>query len=163
MEKSIILLIIGIFIVIIINIFYLFHKIKSQTKKAKKEFEDYLEKKIQLFLAFIEEVRKYAKITKTIDSKIKETIENIKKSKGLKQKKSLSKQISSIVDSVFDSIGNHSDLAKRIRTDLKEIEIGMDSFKNLWLSIMNFFKKDKKEEVFEEKRVKVKIKKKNKV
>lgn len=160
MENNIILLIIGIFIVIIINIFYLFHRIKNQTKKAKKEFEDYLEKKIQLFLAFIEEIKKYAKLTKVIESNIKQTVERIKTAKGLKEKKSLSKQISSVADSIFESISSHSDLAKRIREDLKEIEIGMDSFKNLWLNMIAFFKKDKKEEVFEEKRVKVKIKKK---
>ncbi len=160
MENNIILLIIGIFIVIIINIFYLFHRIKNQTKKAKKEFEDYLEKKIQLFLAFIEEIKKYAKLTKIIESNIKQTVERIKTAKGLKEKKSLSKQISSVADSIFESISSHSDLAKRIKEDLKEIEIGMDSFKNLWLNVIAFFKKDKKEEVFEEKRVKVKIKKK---
>lgn len=160
MENNIILLIIGIFIVIIINIFYLFHRIKNQTKKAKKEFEDYLEKKIQLFLAFIEEIKKYAKLTKVIESNIKQTVERIKTAKGLKEKKSLSRQISSVADSIFESISSHSDLAKRIREDLKEIEIGMDSFKNLWLNMIAFFKKDKKEEVFEEKRVKVKIKKK---
>ena len=160
MENNIILLIIGIFIVIIINIFYLFHRIKNQTKKAKKEFEDYLEKKIQLFLAFIEEIKKYAKLTKIIESNIKQTVERIKTAKGLKEKKSLSKQISSVADSIFESISSHSDLAKRIKEDLKEIEIGMDSFKNLWLNMIAFFKKDKKEEVFEEKRVKVKIKKK---
>lgn len=160
MENNIILLIIGIFIVIIINIFYLFHRIKNQTKKAKKEFEDYLEKKIQLFLAFIEEIKKYAKLTKVIESNIKQTVERIKTAKGLKEKKSLSKQISSVADSIFESISSHSDLAKRIKEDLKEIEIGMDSFKNLWLNVIAFFKKDKKEEVFEEKRVKVKIKKK---
>lgn len=160
MENNIILLIIGIFIVIIINIFYLFHRIKNQTKKAKKEFEDYLEKKIQLFLAFIEEIKKYAKLTKVIESNIKQTVERIKTAKGLKEKKSLSRQISSVADSIFESISSHSDLAKRIKEDLKEIEIGMDSFKNLWLNMIAFFKKDKKEEVFEEKRVKVKIKKK---
>ena len=36
----------------------------------------------------------------------------------------------------------------------------MDSFKSLWLYFLGFFRNKKKEEVFEEKRVKVKIKKK---
>lgn len=161
MENNVLLLIVGIFIVLIINIFYLFHKIKNQTKKAKQEFEDYLEKKIQLFLAFIEEVKKYAKLSKVIESKVKETIENIKKAKGPKERKSLSNKISSVTDSIFESISHHSDLAKRIREDLKEIEVGMDSFKNLWLNTIMFFKKNKKKEkIVEEKRVKVKIKKK---
>lgn len=157
METNIILLIMSLFVILVFNIFYLFDRIKKQTKKAKKEFEDYLEKKVRLFLELIEEARKYAKLSQKIETNIKEIVEGIKKKKGFKDKKSLSKKISSVADSVFDSIGKHSDKVNRLREDLKEIEIGMDSFKNLWLS---FFKKKEKEEVFEEKRVKVKIKKK---
>lgn len=160
MENNIIFLIIAIFIILILNIFYLFHKIKKQTREAKKEFESYLEKKIQLFLELIEEIRKYAKLSQKIENSIKQTVGKIKESKGFKDKKHLNKQISSTIDSVLNSISIHSERVNKIKDDLKEIELGMDSFKSLWLYFLGFFRNKKKEEVFEEKRVKVKIKKK---
>lgn len=160
MENNIIFLIIAIFIILILNIFYLFHKIKKQTREAKKEFESYLEKKIQLFLELIEEIRKYAKLSQKIENSIKQTVGKIKESKGFKDKKHLNKQISSTIDSVLNSISIHSERVSKIKEDLKEIELGMDSFKSLWLYFLGFFRNKKKEEVFEEKRVKVKIKKK---
>ncbi|GMX58958.1 MAG: hypothetical protein MCSN_6130 [Candidatus Microsyncoccus archaeolyticus] len=159
METNIILLIMSLFVILAFNIFYLLNRIKKQTQRAKQEFEDCLEKKIQLFLELIEEARKYAKLSQKIESNIKEVVEGIKKKKGFKDKKSLSKKISSVADSVFESISKHSEKISKLKEDLKEIEIGMESFKNLWSS---FFKKKEKQEIFEEKRVKVKIKKKNK-
>ncbi|HNP79474.1 MAG TPA: hypothetical protein PKI00_01320 [Candidatus Pacearchaeota archaeon] len=160
MENNIIFLIIAIFIILILNIFYLFHKIKKQTREAKKEFESYLEKKIQLFLELIEEIRKYAKLSQKIENSIKQTVGKIKESKGFKDKKHLNSQISSTIDSILNSISIHSERVNKIKGDLKEIELGMDSFKSLWLYFLGFFRNKKKEEVFEEKRVKVKIKKK---
>lgn len=160
MENNIIFLIIAIFIILILNIFYLFHKIKKQTREAKKEFESYLEKKIQLFLELIEEIRKYAKLSQKIENSIKQTVGKIKESKGFKDKNHLNKQISSAIDSILNSISIHSERVNKIKDDLKEIELGMDSFKSLWLYFLGFFRNKKKEEVFEEKRVKVKIKKK---
>ena len=138
----------------------MFHKIKKQTREAKKEFESYLEKKIQLFLELIEEIRKYAKLSQKIENSIKQTVGKIKESKGFKDKNHLNKQISSTIGSILNSISIHSERVNKIKDDLKEIELGMDSFKSLWLYFLGFFRNKKKEEVFEEKRVKVKIKKK---
>jgi len=113
-----------------------------------------------LFLELIEEIRKYAKLSQKIENSIKQTVGKIKESKGFKDKKHLNSQISSTIDSILNSISIHSERVNKIKGDLKEIELGMDSFKSLWLYFLGFFRNKKKEEVFEEKRVKVKIKKK---
>jgi|WetSurMetagenome_2_1015567.scaffolds.fasta_scaffold873383_2 hypothetical protein len=159
MENNVIILIASIFVLLIINVFYLFHRIINQTKKAKNEFEGYLERKIELFLEIIKEAKKYSFLGKKLEEEIKKGIENIKSAKTIQDKKTLSGILSSIVD----KIDNNSDRFKRLKYDFKEIEKGMESFKGLWFAVLMFlknFKNNKKEEVVEEKRVKVKIKKK---
>jgi len=159
METNVIILIASIFVLLIINIFYLFHRIISQTKKAKNEFEEYLQRKIELFFEIIKEAKKYSFLGKKLEEEIKKGIEGIGSAKTIEAKKSLSKFLSSIID----KIESGSERFKKLKKDFKETEKGMDSFKGLWLAILMFlknFKSNKKEEVVEEKRVKVKIKKK---
>ena len=160
METNVIILIASIFVLLIANILYLFHRIINQTKKAKNEFEEYLQRKIELFLEIIKEAKKYSFLGRKLEEEIKHGIEDIGTAKTMEAKKSLSKFLSSIIDKIESS----SDKFKTLKKDFKEIEKGMDSFKGLWLTILlflkNFKNSNKKEEVVEEKRVKVKIKKK---
>jgi len=160
METNVIILIASIFVLLIINIFYLFHRIINQTKKAKNEFEEYLERKIELFFEIIKEAKKYSFLGKKLEEEIKKGIESIGSAKTIEAKKSLSKFLSSVVDKIESS----SDRFKKLKQDFKETEKGMDLFKGLWFAILMFLKNfknnNKKEEIVEEKRVKVKIKKK---
>jgi hypothetical protein len=160
MENNVIILIASIFVLLVVNVFYLFHNIINQTKKAKNEFEEYLQRKIELFFEIIKEAKKYSFLGKKLEEEVKKGIENIRSAKTIEDKKILSKFLSSIVS----KIDNNSESFKKLKNSFKEIEKGMESYKGLWFNVLMFlksFKNDnKKEQVVEEKRVKVKIKKK---
>ena len=101
MTDVITLLITGIFIIILINIYYLFSRIVNQTKKARNSFEEFLQRKIEIFFEIVKEVKKYASFGRDVEKEIKKTIQKVEQAETLEQKKSLNKILSSIINLLF--------------------------------------------------------------
>lgn len=147
--------------------------VKNQTKRAFKEIDDYLKRKIELATKIISEISKYVSYEKDFLKNISEAKKKAEQAKTVEEKKKASNLLTMVFNSAFAAAQKYPELnlsqkMKSLKEEFKDIEEGIDSFKDLVSQIVESLKKLLKNKPFsviydllkkEEKIVEEKIKK----
>lgn len=165
--------ILSLFVLFVFGNFLLVLMVKSQTKRAFKEIDDYLRRKIELATQIIFEISKYVSYEKDFLRNISKAKKKAEQAKTAGEKKKASSLLSMVFNSAFSASEKYPELKlsqkmKNLKEEFKEMEEGVDSFKDLSNQIVESLKKLLKSRPFgviydlfkkEEKTVKKEVKK----
>ena len=126
--------------------FLILLRVKSQTKKAFKEVDDYLRKKIELANQIISEISKYVSCEKDFLRNVSEAKKKAEQAKTVGEKKKASNVLSVVFNAAFSAADKYPELKfsqrmKQLKEEFKEIEEGIESFKDLFNQIAESLKK----------------------
>ncbi|MFA5310091.1 MAG: LemA family protein [Candidatus Paceibacterota bacterium] len=126
--------------------FLIILRVKSQTKKAFKEVDDYLRRKIELANQIISEVSKYVSYEKDFLRNVSEAKKKAEQAETVEEKKKASNILSVVFNAAFSAADKHPELKvsqkmKQLKEEFKEIEEGIESFKDLFNQIAESLKK----------------------
>ena len=153
--------------------FLFFLMIRSQTKRAFKEVDDYLKRKIELAARIMAEVSRYVSYEKDFLKNISDAKKQAEKAETVEEKRRAGNLLTSVFNAAFAAAEKHPELKvseklNNLKKEFREIEEGFDSLKDLLDQIVNAVKKLLKTKPFgviydlfkkEEKTVKEEIKK----
>lgn len=140
--SSIILLII---LFIFLNFLFLL-MVKSQTKRAFKEVDDYLRRKIELASQIMAEISRYVSYEKDFLKNIVEAKKQAEKAETVEEKRKAGNLLSSVFKAAFSAAEKHPELKvserlNKLKQEFGEIEEGIDSLKDLLSQIGDALKK----------------------
>ncbi len=120
--------------------------VKNQTKKAFKEIDDYLRRKIELANQIISEISKYVSYEKDFLRNVSEAKKKAEQAKTTEEKKKASNILSMMMNAAFSAAEKHPELKvsqrlKTLKEEFKDIEEGINSFKDLLSHIGETVKK----------------------
>jgi len=182
-SEYIILIILALFILFFLGNFVFFARIKNRTKKAFREVDDYIRRKIELATQIMAEVSKYVSYEKDLVNEMHEAKKKAEQAKTVEEKKAASNLLSVVIAAAIAAAEKHPELKfsqkiKQLKEEIKDMEQGIDSFKDLLAQfvktvkrllktkpfgvIYDLFKKEEKVVKEEIKKVKRKITKKKK-
>jgi LemA protein len=121
-------------------------RIKGQTMRALKDFEDQILNKIRVAVEIIKEAGKYISYEKDLMNEILQAKKKADSAKTYEEKKEAGNIVSIILDSVFKISEKYPDLrtSKKfmdLKVQLKDIEGGIESARELYLESLESFKK----------------------
>lgn len=127
------------------NIFVVL-RVKSQTIRALKEFEDQILNKIKVAVEIIKEAGKYISYEKDLMNEVVQAKKKADSAKTFEEKKEAGNIVSIILDSVFKISEKYPDLkaSKKftdLKNQLKDIEGGIESARDLYLESLESLKK----------------------
>ncbi|MFZ3054590.1 MAG: LemA family protein [Minisyncoccales bacterium] len=138
--------------IIILVILFLFGnflillRVKGQTQKAFREVDDYLRKKIELANQIISEISKYVSCEKDFLKNISEAKKKAEQAKTVEEKKKAGNVLSVVFNAAFAASDKYPELKfsqkmKELKEEFKEIEEGIESFKDLFNQIAESIRK----------------------
>jgi|WetSurMetagenome_2_1015567.scaffolds.fasta_scaffold117579_3 LemA protein len=141
-----------IFSIIVLVILFVFGniltllKVKSQTQKAFKEIDDYLKRKIEMASQIISEISKYVSCEKDFLKNVSEAKKKAEQAETAEEKRRAGNALSVVFNAAFAAADKHPELKfsqkmKQLKNEFKEIEEGMESFRDLFSQIVESLKK----------------------
>lgn len=153
--------------------FLFFLMVKSQTRRAFKEVDDYLRRKIELAAKIMAEISRYVSYEKDFLKNIADAKKQAERAETVEEKRKAGNLLSAVFNAAFAAAEKHPELKvseklNSLKREFREIEEGFDSLKDLLDQIVDAVKKLLKTKPFgviydlfkkEEKTVKEEIKK----
>ncbi|MDD4531234.1 MAG: LemA family protein [Candidatus Pacebacteria bacterium] len=126
--------------------FLFFLMVKSQTKRAFKEVDDYLRRKIELATQIMAEISRYVSYEKDFLKNIVEAKKQAERAETVEEKKKAGNLLSAVFNAAFSAAEKHPELKvserlKKLKQEFKDIEEGVDSLKDLLSQITGAVKK----------------------
>jgi hypothetical protein len=126
--------------------FLILLRIKSQTQKAFREVDEYLRKKIELANQIISEVSKYVSYEKDFLRNVSEAKKKAEQAKTVDEKKKSSNMLSVVLNAAFSAADKYPELKvsqkmRQLKDEFKDIEEGIQSFRDLFDQITGSIKK----------------------
>jgi len=126
--------------------FLFFLMVKSQTKRAFKEVDDYLRRKIELATQIMAEISRYVSYEKDFLKNIVEAKKQAERAETVEEKKKAGNLLSAVFNAAFSAAEKHPELKvserlKKLKQEFRDIEEGIDSLKDLVGQITGAVKK----------------------
>jgi len=126
--------------------FLFFLMVKSQTKRAFKEVDDYLRRKIELASQIMAEISRYVSYEKDFLKNISEAKKQAERAETVEEKRKAGNLLSSVFKAAFSAAEKHPELKvseklNKLKQEFKDIEEGIDSLKDLLSQIGDALKK----------------------
>ncbi|MFA5086162.1 MAG: LemA family protein [Candidatus Paceibacterota bacterium] len=126
--------------------FLFFLMVKSQTKRAFKEVDDYLRRKIELATQIMAEISRYVSYEKDFLKNIVEAKKQAERAETVEEKKKAGNLLSAVFNAAFSAAEKHPELKvserlKKLKQEFRDIEEGVDSLKDLLSQIAGAVKK----------------------
>jgi LemA protein len=130
-------LIIGLLLLFILGNFLVLAMVKRQTKKAFKEVDDYLKRKIELANQIIAEISKYVSYEKDFVKNVSEAKKKAEEAKTAKEKKEAGNILTMVLKAAFAASDKYPELKfsqklSQLKKEVDKIEEGIDSFKKVF-------------------------------